>query len=94
MLACIQLLAYRKKQGSHGGEFAVSANMAYGEMKLEPVGAGIYEDPDKIVKCVNKENRQLGKQLAGECSVDQSTESEYVNTVGENMKPFQDKRPR
>ena len=52
----------------------MSANMAYGEVKLEPLGAGIYEDPDKIVNLASKENCQLTKQSA--------VVSEY-DTVGE-----------
>ena len=42
----------------------MSANMAYGEVKLEPVGAGVYEDPDKIVKSINTEGCQLAEQSA------------------------------
>ena len=51
----------RRKKGSACREFAVSANLAYGEVKLGPVGAGVYEDPDKIVKPVNTESCQLAE---------------------------------
>ena len=34
-------------------EFSVSANMAYGQVKLEPLGGGegdVYEDPEEMVE--------------------------------------------
>ena len=42
-----------RKKSSGKSDIAVSANMAYGEMKLEPRGGigggdGVYEDPDKM----------------------------------------------
>ena len=39
-------------------EFAVSANMAYGEVKLGAEVGGEYEDPDKIVTSEKRENQQ------------------------------------
>ena len=38
----------------------MSANLAYGEVKLETKGdvGGEYEDPDKIVRSGRKENQQ------------------------------------
>ena len=43
-----------RKKSSGKSDIPVSANMAYGEMKLEPRGGigggdGVYEDPDKLV---------------------------------------------
>ena len=44
------------KSSSKKDEFAVSANLAYGEVKLETKGdvGGEYEDPDKIVRSAGK----------------------------------------
>ena len=57
---------YRRKSGSAKREFTVSANTAYSEVKLEPLGAGVYEDPDKIVKSINTESCQLAEQSAAD----------------------------
>ena len=38
---------HRRKKQLKNGEISVSANVAYGQVKLEP-GGGEYEDPDKI----------------------------------------------
>ena len=46
------ILIYRKKS-SNEIDFAVSSNMAYGEVKLEPLGGGeggVYEDPEEMGK--------------------------------------------
>ena len=44
----------KKKNDSSGNDFAVSANMAYGEVTLKPVAGGVdggeYENPDKILR--------------------------------------------
>jgi hypothetical protein len=44
------VLHRRRKSGK--SDFAVSANMAYGEVKLEALGdiGGEYEDPDKLAR--------------------------------------------
>jgi hypothetical protein len=44
------LLNRRRKSGKN--DFAVSANVAYGEVKLEALGdvGGEYEDPDKLAR--------------------------------------------
>ena len=60
----------------------MSANMVYGEVKLEPVGAGVYEDPDKIVKSVNTESCQLAERSGA--GVAQPAVSD-IDTVGENV---------
>ena len=63
---------YRKKS-SHEIEFAVSANVAYGEVKLEPLGGGeggVYEDPEKMVNSGRGNDRQT----------DYSTDHEYEVT--------------
>ena len=36
-----------RKRSSDKSDFAMSANRAYGEVKLEPRG-GVYEDPNKL----------------------------------------------
>ena len=79
------MTVYRRNAGSSNKDCAVSPNIAYGEVQLEPVG-GIYEDPDKIVKSVNEESFPPVKQpTAGGYSVDQPSVSDY-DTVGENIK--------
>ena len=62
-LECIRYSSYvqcRKRSSSKKDEFAVSANMAYGEIKLGTKGevGGEYEDPDKIVRSGRRENQQ------------------------------------
>ena len=62
-LECIRYSSYiqcRKRSSSKKDEFAVSANMAYGEVKLGTKGEvrGEYEDPDKIVRSGRRENQQ------------------------------------
>ena len=52
---------YRKRSmTSKKDEFTVSANMAYGEVKLGAEGevGGEYEDPDKIVRSERRDNQQ------------------------------------
>ena len=47
-------LSTKNKNDSSGNDFAVSANMAYGEVTLKPVAGGVdggeYENPDKILR--------------------------------------------
>ena len=54
-------------------EFAVSSNMAYGEVKLEPLGGegGVYEDPEEMVKSGRGNDRQT----------DYSADNEYEATT-------------
>ena len=49
-----------RKRSSKKDEFAVSANMAYGEVKLGTKGevGGEYEDPDKIVRSGRRDYQQ------------------------------------
>jgi hypothetical protein len=44
------VLNRRRKLGRSTNDFSVSANMAYGQVKLEALGdvGGEYEDPDKL----------------------------------------------
>ena len=46
----MHLLNRRRRSGK--SDFAVSANMAYGKVKLEALGSvgGEYEDPDKLAR--------------------------------------------
>ena len=71
------LITCRRKSGLASGEFAVSANMAYDEVKLEQLGARV--DPGKIVRSINTESCQ--QSAAG---VVQPDASDY-ETVGENV---------
>ena len=49
---------YNRKRSFKKDEFSVSANMAYGKVKLGAEVGGEYEDPDKIVRSERKENQQ------------------------------------
>ena len=45
-------LYIRQRKSSKKSDFAVSANMAYGQVKLEALGdvGGEYEDPDRLAR--------------------------------------------
>ena len=63
--------------------------MAYGEVTL----GGIYEEPDKMVKSVDKESHEVSKQpAAGGCTVDQPPMPDY-DIVGENVKTREQQQP-
>ena len=50
LYVCMMHMCSLRKRSSGKSDFAVSANIAYGEVKLEPKarGGGVYEDPDKL----------------------------------------------
>ena len=43
-------LQFNRRKKSDKSDFAVSANMAYGEVKLGTLADGEYEDPDKLAR--------------------------------------------
>ena len=48
---------YFRKRSSDKSDFAMSANRAYGEVKLEPRGGeGVYEDPNKLASIGSKQS--------------------------------------
>ena len=55
-------MLFRQKSSSKT-KLAVSTNMAYGEVKLEPLGGGegdVYENPEKMVSSGGGNDRQTG----------------------------------
>ena len=77
-------LSFRKKIATKG-DFAVSANVAYGEVKLEDSGA-VYEDLDKVVKRVEGNYELTEHPTAYEFPVIQPA-APVCDTAGGSTKP-------